>query len=729
YPFAYTPHYARHVDPATGAESKIIVVPADQSLSWQDGYAPLGLGDLNTLQAQNQASRPQLLLFAHDGDNNWGGGFSYYMEAVPNFVNSASNAGYVATTIEQYLTDHPVPANDVVHVEDGAWVNADGDFGSPVFANWNWPLVNNSGQIDIANGWAEDERNWAVITAAQNRVDTAEQIACGGSPGCLNTAKILYPDASTTGAERAWHYFLGALNSGYMYYGTALDMEVKPTIACNEAMQHADPIIGVGTLDMTPPTIWIPQRHPWNPGSLNFGPQFGYQQVTNNGDFWIWTFAYDVSGISTVTLKYRIDDDTIVTDANRIYAGGAGVGAWQDLAMTQRIFPTGNFFNDPSIDFYVLPTYMSDEYYVQLTGIRSKLVDYYVEAVDTKGYIRKSPIQHVYVGSGVGGGPGNPRVTFTPSPAVAGQPLLISYDAVGGPLAGAATINAHVGFNNWGTVPPDVAMTFNAGSSRWEAMVTVAMTASQVDAAFNNGAGTWDNNNGQDWHVAATGGIVPWTLDGQLDADAILASENGTMQLHAGVKGGVLYVAAPSARNGNDHFLFVADTPGAMRAAPWAKAGQVADWSAFLANESTNNFKGWFDTGAGVAVQSASSVGGWLEGTIDLAAELGSLPDTIYLSLIPYATPDGGAVASSLQVPAGNGNGTIEAAEYVAFETFRRGDLTGDWRIDPADVNDFVNVLLGMDIQSTHIRAADMNADGFATGIDIQPFINAILAL
>lgn len=89
---------------------------------------------------------------------------------------------------------------------------------------------------------------------------------------------------------------------------------------------------------------------------------------------------------------------------------------------------------------------------------------------------------------------------------------------------------------------------------------------------------------------------------------------------------------------------------------------------------------------------------------------------------------DAGAVASSLQVPAGNGNGTIEAAEYVAFETFRRGDLTGDWRIDPADVNDFVNVLLGLDNQSIHIRAADMNADGFATGVDIQPFVNAVLA-
>lgn len=726
YPYAYTPHYARYVDPATGAESKIIVVPSDQSHSWQDGYAPIGLGEINTLQTQNPAARPQLVLFAHDGDNNWGGGFSYYMEAVPNFVNSASNAGYVATTVEQYLNDHPVPTNDIVHVEDGAWVNADGDFGSPSFLNWNWPLVS-GGQVDPVNGWAEDERNWAVITAAQNRVDTAEQIACGGSPGCLNPAKILNPDGSTTGAERAWHYFLGALNSGYMYYGTSLDMEVKPTIACNEAMQHADPIIGNASADATPPTIWIPQRFPWNPGSLNFGPSHGYQQVTNNGDFWIWTFAYDASGISSVTLKYRLDDDTTVTDANRTYVGGAGVGVWQNVAMTQRIFPTGNVANDPSIDFFVLPTYIANEYYVQLTGIRSKLVDYYIEAVDTKGYIRKSPIQHVYVGSGEGGSGGGSRVTFTPSPAVAGQPVLISFDAVGGPIAGAAAINAHVGFNNWGIVPPDVAMTFSAGNARWEATVNVPITASQVDVAFNNGAGIWDNNGGQDWHVSATGASTPWTMDGQRDADATLAAQNGAMQLYAGVKGGLLYVASQSARNNNDHFIFVAGTPGAMQAAPWAKAGQVADWSAFLANESTNNFKGWFDAGAGVAVQSASTVNNWLEGTIDLAAELGSLPDVVYLAMVPYATADGGAAAAALQVPAGNGNGTIELAEYVAFETFRRGDLTGDWRVDLADVNGFVNVLLGTDTAPTQVRAADMTIDSIANGADVALFVSAIM--
>lgn len=727
YPYAYTPHRARYVDPNTGAASTIVVVPADQAMGWQDGYAPIGLDGFNTLATQNPADRPQLVLLAHDGDNAWGGGYSYYMEAVPNFVNNvATPAGYVSTTVEQYLADHPVPAEDVVHVEDGAWVNADGDFGSPTFLNWNWPLLNSSGQVDIANGWHVDERNWAIITAAQNHVDTAEQIAGG-----VNVVKILYPDGTTTPAERAWHYFLAGLNSGFMYYGTPLDHEVKPTIACNRAVSLADGVIGDGSADQTPPTVWIPQRFPYNPGSLNFGPAHGYQPVQSDGDFWIWTFAYDVSGLSSVMLKYRLDDDAAVTDANRTYAGGSGVGSWQSLAMTARAFPGGNVYNDPSIDFFVMPTHIATQYTAQVTGIRSKLVDYYVEAIDTRGAVRRTPIQHVYVGDGSGGGPpGGERVIWTPNPAVAGQPVLISYDAEGGPLASATQVKAHIGFNNWQTVlPNDAAMMFNGSSGRWEASVSVPGSASSVDVAFNNGAGVWDNNNGQDWHVSVTGTVASWVMDGVRDADATLVSQNGALALHAGVRGTTLYVSSNDAGEGNDHFIFVAGAPGSLRAAPWAKAGQVANWSAFVADENNNNYTGWFDGGAGVAVQSATGAnGGVLEGTIDLAAELGSMPEAVWLAFGAYGTNDGAGLIASAQVPASvNGDGNIDAAEYVRVETFRRGDLNGDWRVDVSDVPLFAPVALGLDLTVERVRAADMDGSGVVDGGDLGEFVAAVI--
>jgi len=680
YPFAYTPRRARYVNPETGATSSIILAPSPQHLSWEDGYSPQGIADFDAINTRNDPSRPMLLVLAHDGDNAWGGGFSYYQEATPNRVNQAANAGYVPTMIQRYLADHPVPANDFVHIEDGAWVNADGDFGAPQFLNWNWPPVNASGQIDIANGWAEDIRNWAVITAAQNRVDTAEQIwkdpiAQGGNNGSVNIRKILYPDATTNGVERAWHYFLGALNSGYMYYGTAEDFEVKPTIACNEAMRLADPIIGTGSADRTGPTVWIPQRWPWNPGSTNFGPAHGYQQVVNNGDFWIWTFAYDASGTSTVTLKYRVDADgqrSLSNTENETYVGGPGVGAWQSLPMTRRTFPAGNIYDNASLNFFEMPQYIADQFHVQVTGLRSTMIDYYVEAVDARGNIRKSPIQHVYIGDGQGapnggGGGGGSVVTIAPTLPTGGQSVAVTYDPAGRPLAGASAVTMHWGVNSW-TQVVDTPMSLVSG--KWQATITLPTSASVLDVVFNNSAGTWDNNAGQDWHFAVTpgsGGTNPtWTMDGARDADATLVASNAGLNLWAGLKGDNLYIATNDAGEGNDHFIFLAGESGAgaLRASPWAKSGQVANWRAFLADENNNDYEGWFDQGTATTQATTASNGGVLEGTINLAQAFGSMPGAVYLAMGAYPTNDGTALVT--QVPASlDANTTLNANEFV----------------------------------------------------------------
>jgi len=685
YPFAYTPHRAKYVDPDTGQEYKIIVVPTAQAISWEDGYAPIGLDHFDTLQTRNPPSRPQLVVMAHDGDNAWGGGYSYYMEAVPNFVSQADAAGYVPTVIQQYLLDHPVPADDVVHVEDGAWVNADGDFGSPIFINWNWPLVDANGQIDIPNGWAEDERNWAVITAAQNRVDTAEQIA--GPP---DIDKILHPDASASPVERAWHYLLAALNSGYMYYGTALDMEVKPTIACNEAVEHADAVIGDGSLDATPPTIWLPQRHPYNPGSTNFGAQWGYAPTPTDGDFWVWTFVYDVSGVDSVVFKYRMDADGVnplSSNQNETYAGGPEVGSWQTLAMTCRTMPTGNVYNDPNIDFFELPAYIADEYYVHVTGLRDVLIDYFVEATDIKGHTRRSPIQHVYIGPG---GASGDRVTYEPDPPQAGQDVTISYNAQAGPLAGAAQVYLHYGFDNWSTIiSPDPAMTQDPNTQWWQVTVPVPTWAVQIDLVFHDGAGTWDNNNGADWHKAVQGGQPgqQWVMDGILDAGAVLVAENNGMYLWAGLIDDELYVACNDAGEGNDHFIYLAASPGPLQPANWAKAGQVAAWDCYLADENDNDWEGWFDTEATVRAATPPTNGGVLEGTIPLEEHYGLLPEAIYLAVAPFATPDGGSLIHESQVPASvNGDGNVDAAEFVRFQIVPvPGDLDRDGDVDLAD--------------------------------------------
>ena len=399
-PYGFRPHYARYVDPETGDVRSLIVVPAANAQSWNEGYGTYGTGEIDNIASYNDPARPMLILFAHDGDNAWSGGYSYYNENVTGFSHAAAAQGYEPTTIAEYLADHPVAVDDIVHVEDGGWVNADGDFGSPQFINWNWPLVNQYGDFDIPGGWAEDERNWAVLTAAQNRVETAEAYS-GSAP---DPQKIYDPTTGADNVERAWHHLLSGYESGYMYYGTSLDMEIKPTLAANAAVLYADPVIAGGGTDNVGPTVWIPQRLPWNPGGKGGGALWGYpggEGADMTSDFWVWTFAYDVSGIARVDLKYRIDADganPMASDQNETYAGGAEVGPWQTISMIFRAFPDGNFFNDPAIDFSVLPDYIADEYYAQVAGLSEVLVDYYVEAEDSLGNIKRTPIQHVYVG-------------------------------------------------------------------------------------------------------------------------------------------------------------------------------------------------------------------------------------------------------------------------------------------------------------------------------------------
>lgn len=333
-PYGYRPHYARYVDPATGEESRVVVVPAANAMSWNEGYGMYGTGEIDAMASYNDPAHPMLVLFAHDADNAWSGGYSYWCENVTSFSHAAVGQGYEPTVVAEYLADHPLDSSDVVHVEDGGWVNAGGDFGSPQFVNWNWPLHNASGGFDIPNGWALDERNWAVLTAAENRVETAEAIA-----GFVDPVKIQKPSLGASNAEKAWHFLLAGYESGYMYYGSSLDFEIKPTLACNNAVAYADPVIAGGT-DTVAPTVWLPQRPPWNPGGYGGGSLWGYpggSGAVMSQDFHVWTFVYDASGVASVVLKYRTDDDganPMTTDVNETSAGGScansrGDRSWQ----------------------------------------------------------------------------------------------------------------------------------------------------------------------------------------------------------------------------------------------------------------------------------------------------------------------------------------------------------------------------------------------------------------
>jgi hypothetical protein len=268
----------------------------------------------------------------------------------------------------------------------------------------------------------------------------------------------------------------------------------------------------------------------------------------------------------------------------------------------------------------------------------------------------------------------------TPDPLVAGGSATVVYNPAGRPLAGATTVRLHYGYNDWSQVAsPDASMSWNAKTQRWTATVPLIASASQFDFAFTNGSGVWDNNAGNDWHIAVTGtqGSSSWTLDGVRDADAIEIASNaaGTRRLWAGIKGSTLYVASEDAGEGDDVFVFVASPVGALRSAPWAKAGQVAGWTAFLADENDNDYEGWFNQQGSSLVGAAAAAatgpnGGVVEGTVDLVGLFGIAPERLSFAVGPYATGNGGALRSLGQAPASiNANGTLDASEFVTVDT------------------------------------------------------------
>lgn len=234
----------------------------------------------------------------------------------------------------------------------------------------------------------------------------------------------------------------------------------------------------------------------------------------------------------------------------------------------------------------------------------------------------------------------------------------------------------------WNTLPagampavtwPGVAMTLDAtyGACGWYKFTFNGTTSTNL--IFTDGtnqtadlsrsstgwydSGTWYNSNPQ-------AGGCSFVVDGQLDANVPLVATNGGVKLYAKFNGTQLYVATQSAPAlAKDVFIFVSPAPGAMAAAPWSKSGTVAGNYAFLANESTNNYNAWTGLAAGAG---ASSSGTYLEGTINVAAQYGTIPAQLKIAVGRYGTNNAGTLSG--QCPAAvTSNGNIEATEFYTL--------------------------------------------------------------
>ena len=642
--WAHTPHMIEYIDPETGNESSMIAVPASRYLGTEDARGGFGALNYDSVMSQfedanTDPDHPILIVLHHDGDNYGGGTDSYYYSNFSQFVSwlGDNTDRFVCTTIQDYLEMYPPETDDCIHVESGSWSGADN--GDPEFKKWNG---------DPYGGYSPDRNSWGVITAAKNAVRTAEQI-----------------NPNHSGTLEGWHYLLNAETSCYWYWDGSQNgiWDSHPTRGANLAIAAALPVAQTGT-DLTPPTIYKPQREPYNPGGMEWNqPQ--------PSDFTVWSYVYDLSGLDSVILKYRIDGDGINdtdTDHNETYAGGSDVGNWTSISMTGTwIDPQTN----PS------PTFKAHEYSAQISGQSDVLIDYYIEARDAEGNVAKSTIEHVYVGSSSGSShlswePVNPSqddpITITVTGVSQGAMLHWGVDPLDGiwqtPNEAYWPENSTL-YNGTG---PAVESPFDGPDNDGNLTITIgpfndaAQDVRSVLFVLHWDDDTWDNNDGSDYLITVNGGSEAYVMDGQLDPGAQILASDGNYTLFYAFNGTELYLATSSAQTtGSDTFVFLSTSPGDMTDAPWAKSGQVAQWDAFIANESTNNYCTWFVQNAPTSI----AVGNYLEGTINVSEEWGNVTQ-LYAALGLYHTNDDGELVH--QAPAGDGNGDLEADEYLLFD-------------------------------------------------------------
>lgn len=472
FPFASIPHWVEYIDPSTGVEHRVAGIPVEQASSWEEGYqGSVTAGVLKGFEDEAASlSRNQYFVIAHDGDNSSGragdGG---------TWLNSGrvtySDSGVRGKGVAEYLANHPIPSADVVHVQDGSWIDTRDSSSDPTWYHWRLPFGIWSGQFSDfnrvmgtsyapkknLNGEAEGmtvsleygyhylERNFALLQAAENYARTAEQVWLDTHPNHWQPTSTVEKQLTYSGnqlnpwmysfpvkgdsandwkgganpAELGWYFLLGAMDSGFGYYDENTDDHLKPTLSFNQSLAFTQPYVDARLAqDKTGPSVWWPQRYPYNPGSANKSKSEGWTLHYFGNTFALYTYAFDASGLQSIKARVRVHTNKTLDAQDKTYqlydpaahAGDprvkpANVGAWQDFPLVKRdLTPDMNGVDwqaSTKQTMQIVPAQkIGNLYYVYLNNYRDQLLDYYIEATDAKGNVTRSDIQQVYVGAG-----------------------------------------------------------------------------------------------------------------------------------------------------------------------------------------------------------------------------------------------------------------------------------------------------------------------------------------
>ena len=490
-PWGYQPRYVQYIDPnsspANPVVKKIIAVPAGRYEGNENGRGGYGAFKPENVWSthiarNNDPQRPMLLLCHSDGDNFGMLNADAYNGQHGNFLSMVrSNPNFEHTSVQDYLELYPVPANDVIHVEPGSWVGIDG--GTPYYDKWR--------EDNARSGEHPDLWSWSVLVAAANRVIHADNLENNYS---MNDVRW----GIGNDTAKAWRYYLQAETSCHWYwdFDRANPWDGNATRGANLAIAEANKVIARSpATDRVGPTIWPQQRDIYNPGGKHFN------EATNQpSNFNVFTFVDDVSGLQNVKLYWRTDNDgenPINEYDNELYAANpAKNSAWNMVDMTGDWYP---MVKGPQVPD---PANRAMRYRAPINGQTNVLIDYFVEAIDTKGNTSRSDIDQVWVGANTDGGGGTSLVTT--EQAVPGGPVAIRYAKVGTRLGG-AQVYIHIGHSGWkDVILPNPAMT-DTGAS-WVYYYQPPAGATQINFAFRNAASQWDNNSGGDYNATVTGG-------------------------------------------------------------------------------------------------------------------------------------------------------------------------------------------------------------------------------
>ena len=510
-PWSYQPHYTRHVDPWTGEIKKIIAVPAGRYEGNENGRGGYGAFKPQNvwgsqISANNDASKPMLLLCHSDGDNYGMKNSDAWNGQQQAFVDMcAGNADFEYTSVQDYLSLFPPNGNDVIHVEPGSWIGIDG--GTPYYEKW-LAYENRSGEMP-------DMWSWSVLVAAQNRVFTADDMENSYLSGSKDLNDVEWGIGNDT--AKAWHFYLNGETSCYWYwdFDRANPWDGNVTRACNLAIAEADKVIARNSSnDHRGPSIFPPQRTPYNPGGRMWD-----EASPLPSNFQVWSFVDDVNGVQNATLYWRRDNDgnwPISSTENETFAGGPGVGAWQTVVMTNDWWPTVKGPQVPN------ETARAQRYMATIAGQTNCLIDYYVQAVDTRGNTNRSNIIHVWVGeqSGSSGEGGSTNVAVwirgTHNYPVDGDvkddtPVFINTEV--GPSGSVTRVTIGYSTNNgsswaltnmvpnagWGSVG---GQWFNSSLGQFAAGTVIKYYVEATDGTTTN----WDNNRSLNYSITVSNG-------------------------------------------------------------------------------------------------------------------------------------------------------------------------------------------------------------------------------